>query len=64
MSEVWIETREDIEARVAALKMQPHTAVAAPVSTDAQARRHLIEHHLQHIERHTKELRRILQEQP
>ena len=34
-----------------------------PVSTDEQARRHLIEHHLQHIERHTKELRRILQEQ-
>jgi hypothetical protein len=33
------------------------------VAIDEAPRRHLIEHHLQHIERHAKELRRILQEQ-
>ena len=33
------------------------------MTTDEIARKHVIEHHLQSIERHAKELRRILQEQ-
>ena len=41
----------------------PSVPTPVKMTTDEIARKHVIEHHLQSIERHAKELRRILQEQ-